>query len=103
VCIGHGCVHRSWLCSLPHGYVYSPSVVDISPESKCRVLSYSLQTLVSETLLLLLSTVIYCSPCSNTKEIKRSTEFRVAVYNYDVMYKRGKRSTPGIVGFLRGV
>jgi hypothetical protein len=28
-------------------------------------LSYSLQTLVSETLLLLLSTVIYCSPCFN--------------------------------------
>jgi hypothetical protein len=45
VCIGHGCVHRSWLCSLPHGDMYSLPVVDISPESKCRVLSYSLQTL----------------------------------------------------------
>jgi hypothetical protein len=78
----HGYVYSSWLCSLPHGYVYSLPVVDISPESKCRVLSYSLQTLgmlytfyfnksqlltsdSSETLLLLLSTVIYCSPCSN--------------------------------------
>jgi hypothetical protein len=36
---------------IAHGYVYSLSVVDISPESKCRVLGYSLQTLVSETLL----------------------------------------------------
>jgi hypothetical protein len=64
--LSHGCVHSSWLCSMPHNYVYSLPVVDISPESKCRVLSYSLQTLVSETLLLLLSTVIYCSPCSNS-------------------------------------
>jgi hypothetical protein len=25
-------VTASWLCALPHGYVYSLSVVDISPE-----------------------------------------------------------------------
>jgi hypothetical protein len=51
VSIGHGYVHCLMAVCIGHGYVhclmavYSLPVVDISPESKCRVLSYSLQTL----------------------------------------------------------